>query len=252
MQLIFTVLLVIGATAIVLNLNRWSQKKPFSLSQLPFINVQAKYQMLLLAVALTVLVLLYLFNPMNFARFLALGNPSAPAAAVALFGIAEGESWLAVGGSLTLFITLATATFTFLQFRKLKGGLTQLMPFTPHILLFSLSNCFAEEVIYRLGVIVPLAGAIKPQYILILSAIAFGAPHLRGMPNGIVGALMAGVLGWLLAKSALETGGMFWAWTIHFVQDIVIFSGLVLSAIHSQTRAETVDVDVLSATSRKP
>lgn len=238
MQLIFTVLLVIGATAIVLNLNRWAQKKPYSLSRLHYINVQAKYQTLLLAVAFSVLLLLYLFNSSNFTRFLALGSPSAPAAAVALFGIAEGESWLTVGGSLTLFITLTTGTFVFLQFRKLKGGLTQLIPVMPYILLFSLSNSFVEEVIYRLGVIVPLAGAIEPQYILILSAIAFGAPHLRGMPNGIVGALMAGVLGWLLAKSMLETSGMFWAWGIHFVQDVVIFSGLVLNAIHSQTQPE--------------
>ena len=238
MQLIFTVLLVIGATTIVLNLNRWAQNKPYSLSQLPFIKVQAKYQSLLLAVTLTVLAVLHFFNSSNFARFFALGNLSAPAAAVALFGIAEGESWLTVGGSLTLFITLATATFTFLQFRKLKGGLMRLIPFTPYVLLFSLSNSFAEEVIYRLGVIVPLHGAIEPQYILILSAIAFGAPHLRGMPNGIVGALMAGVLGWLLAKSMLETSGIFWAWGIHFVQDVVIFSGLVLNAIHAQARAE--------------
>ena len=238
MRLIFTALLVFGATSIVLNLDRWAQKTPYSLSRLPYINVQAKYQTLLLAVALTMLVMLYLFNPSNFTRFFALGNPSAPAAAVALFGIAEGESWLTVGGSLTLFITLATATFTFLQFRKLKGGLMRLIPFTPYVLLFSLSNSFAEEVIYRLGVIVPLAGAIEPQYILIFSAIAFGTPHLRGMPNGIVGALMAGVLGWLLAKSMLETSGMFWAWAIHFVQDVVVFSGLVLNAIHSQSRAE--------------
>ena len=110
MQLIFTVLLVFGATVTVLNLYRSAQKTPYSLSRLPYINVQAKYQTLLLAVALAMLVLLYLINPSNFARFLALGNSSAPAA---LFGIAEGESWLTIGGSLTLFITLATASFTF-------------------------------------------------------------------------------------------------------------------------------------------
>ena len=113
MQLIFTVLLVFGATVTVLNLYRSAQKTPYSLSRLPYINVQAKYQTLLLAVALAMLVLLYLINPSNFTRFLALGNSSAPAAAVALFGIAEGESWLTIGGSLTLFITLATASFTF-------------------------------------------------------------------------------------------------------------------------------------------
>lgn len=31
-------------------------------------------------------------------------------------------------------------------------------------------------------------------------------------------------MGWLLAKSMLETGGFFWAWLIHFLQDILIFS----------------------------
>lgn len=238
MQLIFAALLVCGATAIVLNLNRWAQKKPYSLSRLHFVSVQAKYQTLLTAVALAVMTLLYLIYPSNFAEFFRLGNPTAPATAVALFGIADGESWLAVGGSLTLFITLMTASFVYLQFRKLGGDFTQLIPFLPYVVLFSLTNSFAEEVIYRLGVIVPLYGAVEPQYILIFSAIAFGAPHLRGMPSGIVGALMAGVLGWLLAKSALETGGFFWAWTIHFLQDVVIFSGLVLSAIQSPARAE--------------
>ncbi len=51
----------------------------------------------------------------------------------------------------------------------------------------------------------------------------FGFAHYYGMPNGIVGVLMAGVLGWLLGKSMLETRGLFWAWFIHFCQDILIF-----------------------------
>ena len=77
-----------------------------------------------------------------------------------------------------------------------------------------------------------LAGSINSEYILLISAVAFGAPHLRGMPNGILGALMAGFLGWLLAKSVLETNGMFWAWFIHFLQDIVIFSAFVIAMIN--------------------
>jgi len=35
-------------------------------------------------------------------------------------------------------------------------------------------------------------------------------------------------LGWLLAKSIAETEGMFWAWFIHFLQDLIIFGGLFL------------------------
>lgn len=28
----------------------------------------------------------------------------------------------------------------------------------------------------------------------------------------------------------METNGMFWAWSIHFLQDVVIFSALVMTA----------------------
>jgi len=30
-----------------------------------------------------------------------------------------------------------------------------------------------------------------------------------------------------LAKSILETKGIFWAWLIHFLQDIIIFTALL-------------------------
>jgi len=37
-----------------------------------------------------------------------------------------------------------------------------------------------------------------------------------------------GKLGWLLAKSIAETERVFWAWCIHFTQDVIIFTGLFL------------------------
>jgi len=43
-------------------------------------------------------------------------------------------------------------------------------------------------------------------------------------------------LGWLLAKSVIETNGIFWAWFIHFLQDIVIFSAFVLAAVNKSFR----------------
>lgn len=78
------------------------------------------------------------------------------------------------------------------------------------MLLCSLSNSFSEEVIDHLGVVVPLVGTIDTSYVLLVSAIAFGMPHFRGMPNAIVGTSMAGMLGWVLAKSVVETNGIFW------------------------------------------
>jgi hypothetical protein len=38
-------------------------------------------------------------------------------------------------------------------------------------------------------------------------------------------------MGWLLAKSMQETHGLFWAWFIHFLQDVWIFSFLAIGSI---------------------
>ena len=35
--------------------------------------------------------------------------------------------------------------------------------------------------------------------------------------------ITSGFLGWLLAKSVIETKGLGWALLIHFLQDVVIF-----------------------------
>jgi hypothetical protein len=50
--------------------------------------------------------------------------------------------------------------------------------------------------------------------------------HYFGTPGKIPGVLLAGFLGWFLAKSIGETHGFFWAWLIHFLQDVVIITGL--------------------------
>lgn len=229
MEIIFAFVIVIGATVVILNLNRLAERSSFSVSGLNYINAQSKYQTLLLGTAMLVLLVLHFMNDANLSAFFEPGKIAAPAKEVAWLGIMEGESWLSVGASLSLFITLATSTFVYLQFRKSVGDLKQLLPYLPWVLLFSLVNSFLEEVVYRLGIIVPLVGSVDTGYILFFPAVAFGAPHLRGMPNGIAGALMAGLLGWLPAKSVVETNGIFWAWFIHFLQDIIIFSAFVMS-----------------------
>jgi hypothetical protein len=42
---------------------------------------------------------------------------------------------------------------------------------------------------------------------------------------------LAWFLGWILAKSMLETRGLAWAWFIHFVQDVAIFGFMAIGAI---------------------
>ncbi len=60
------------------------------------------------------------------------------------------------------------------------------------------------------------------------SAVLFGAIHWFGIPGGPVGALMAGFLGWVLARSILDTRGIGWAWFIHFCQDVLIFTATLV------------------------
>jgi len=231
-DVLIALLIVAVATGIILSLRPLAERSPFPISDLEYINTQAKNQALLLGAAALVLLVIYFVNEANFSVYLGPGNIAAPAEGVSWLGIPDGVSWLTLGTSLSFSITLATSTFAYLKFRNSEGNLRQIAPFVPWVLLFSVTNSFSEEVVYRLGIIVPLVGSADAVHILLISAIAFGVPHLRGMPNGIVGALMAGLLGWLLAKSVLETHGIFWAWFIHFLQDIVIFSALVMAAAH--------------------
>lgn len=241
MEIVFAFVLVIGATATIFNLPPISKRSPFRVSSLEYINTQSTYQAMLLGVALLVLLVLSFVNRDNLRTFLALGNIAAPAEGVSWMGISEGESWRSLGASLAFFITFATSAFVYAQLRKSGISFRSLVPFLPWVLLFSFTNSFSEEAVYRLGVIVPLAGSLNTAYLLLFSAVAFGVSHFRGMPNGIVGVFMAGLLGWLLAKSVLETNGIFWAWCIHFLQDMVIFSAFVMQAA-SESLPSTVGV----------
>ncbi len=94
----------------------------------------------------------------------------------------------------------------------------------PFSIVFAMSNSFVEESITRLGVVVILKDVLKDKTIPLVSALIFGTAHYWGNPGGIIGVLAAGFLGWLLSKSILETKGIFWAWLIHFLQDIIILS----------------------------
>jgi len=58
-----------------------------------------------------------------------------------------------------------------------------------------------------------------------------GIGHYFGVPYGVVGVIMASFLGWMLGKAMLETRGFFWAWLIHFVQDVLIFTFMAAGSI---------------------
>jgi membrane protease YdiL (CAAX protease family) len=59
----------------------------------------------------------------------------------------------------------------------------------------------------------------------------FGLPHYNGFPSGAIGIIMAGVLGYVLAKASYETKGLGIALGIHIVQDIIIFTGIFMMKV---------------------
>lgn len=85
----------------------------------------------------------------------------------------------------------------------------------------------------RLGIIVALKGVIQDNKIAMICGLSYGLVQYWSSFGGLLGMITGGFLGWFLAKSILETRGVFWAWMIHFVRDIFIFSGLFLLAFDS-------------------
>lgn len=200
----------------------------FKVSNNDYISFQCNYQSLLLMITALCLLLTYFINPENFMHYFSFGNVAAPAEGLKWMGIKSKDSWMQTGISLSIIISLVTGIFMYLQMKQIEVNWTILSSSLVWIIVFSLSNSFAEEMIFRMGIVSPLKGLISPMAIYSISAVLFGIPHFAGMPNGIIGATMAGVLGFVLAKSLYETNGFFWAWLIHFLQDVLIIGGIYL------------------------
>ncbi len=228
MRIIFSILLVVFYTLGIFVLSGWSHEKVWTVGTNSFLNFQLTYQSLLLLWALISLFTSYLLNPKRFKQIMRAGAVSAPAKALKIFGIKEGDSWLKTGISLTLVISLVTAIFIFFQLQSHHPDYGILKKYWIWIFLFALTNSFSEEMIFRVGVDVPMYDLLSSRYIFLLSAVIFGIAHYGGTPGGFAGVLMAGLLGYVLSKSLYETRGVFWAWWIHFWQDVIIMGALFL------------------------
>lgn len=231
LRIAIPIFLVVVYTALILIAsNQLKTKKLFTLSQSEYINFQVNYQVALMLVALISLTVTYFLNKENFINYFSFGNISAPAQEMKLFGIKANDSWLKTGLSLTVVISLVTGIFMCFQLKQMHVNWALLQSGILWVLLFSLTNSFGEEMIYRMGIVSPLKGLLAPMTIFIISSTVFGLPHFAGMPSGLIGVTMAGILGLVLAKSLYETNGFFWAWTIHFIQDVIIIGSLFLMA----------------------
>lgn len=179
-------------------------------------------QILRLGVALIMVAAMLVIKKRRSEFFLVKGDLSATAEPIPLV-MTRPESWTKLGLYLALFISLGTLAFLWIASRPSLSTLAKAVPFLPAVLLFAAMNSFSEEMSYKASFLSVLHNVVGKDQSLLLMAAFFGIGHYYGVPYGIVGVLMAGVLGWLLGKSMLETRGFTWAWFIHFWQDVLIF-----------------------------
>lgn len=133
-------------------------------------------------------------------------------------------NWLTLGPVIALGFTIGSVMMMSFGVSAQHGKMNdQFLKLLPLVFLFSATNAWTEEMISRFVLISGLYGKIKPSAICWISATIFGLPHFFGTPSGVFGVLMSGLLGWILAKSVIETGSLGWALIIHFLQDLVIF-----------------------------
>jgi membrane protease YdiL (CAAX protease family) len=228
MKIITPIALTIIFTIAILMLSGQATRLGISLHQNSYINFQINYQIIVLGLAFVSLISSYFLNPEGVKSILSFGNISAVGEELKIFGIKKGDSWLKTGISLSIVISLATGIFMYFQLKGQEADYSLLKTGILWIFLFSLTNSFSEEVIYRVGINGPLYNLLSPNTIFLISAIIFGLAHFQGMPNGIIGVILAGILGYILSKSIHETDGIFWAWLIHFLQDVIIIGSLFL------------------------
>ena len=184
-----------------------------------------------LLVTLAVIGLLFVVKRDRRAFYLAKGDLSAPAEPIRWLRVKPGDRWNTLGRDLTVFISLGTLAFLVISGQPSVDIIIRALPFLPAILLAAALNAFNEEVTYKASILSVLVEPVGSRQALRMAAAYFGIAHFYGIPYGVIGVMLAWFLGWILARSMLETRGLTWAWFIHFVQDLLIFGFLAIGAI---------------------
>jgi uncharacterized protein len=192
-----------------------------------FLNGMFKYQIFAFMIALILLIITINISPESktILRFGDIGNIASKEKWLGINGV---SSWRKNGLQFLFFISIPTAIFMFLGVKYSNSLHNFKLYFIPIILLFSILNSFSEEVIYRFSINGNLLKVSNPTIIFLISAILFGLPHYWGFPTGVVGVIMAGMLGYILSKATYETSGLGIAWGVHFMQDVIIFTALLM------------------------
>jgi len=156
------------------------------------------------------------------------GEDRAPARAD-VYTAGARPTWRRLGAFWAVGITAGTATAMWFAVGSKAADPAVLLWSLPAVALMAATNTVNEEFGYRNVPLAVLPALLGTRGALAATGLLFGLAHYYGNPPGASGVLLAGFLGVLLAKSMIETGGSKWAWIIHWLQDMVIFSFLTVA-----------------------
>jgi membrane protease YdiL (CAAX protease family) len=163
--------------------------------------------------------------------FLVRGNPSAPAQPTRLLGLKESKPWNRVARDFLLVYVIITVIVVWLDVRPDVSQIPRALIFLPAIVIAAAINALAEEFQFRSMLLARLEPVVRPGQAILMTAVLFASLHyFTGAPSGPVGALVAAFLGWVAAKSMIETRGLVWAFLMHFLADFVIYTFWAMSA----------------------
>lgn len=227
MRLIVSLLIPAISALLLLSGGQLVEKIPLHLHVNSFANSLLRYQLYAFMVALAATAITYAVHPAS-KPFLGIGQLTTIANKEKWLGISGRTSWGHNGVQLLVSISIATGIFMFLAIQRTHSAGNFAWSTMPLVLILAFTNSLSEELIFRYSVVGSLSGNYPKVAILITSAVLFGLPHYFGYPSGLVGVIMSGVLGYILCKATVETKGLAVAWVIHFVQDVIIFTALIM------------------------
>lgn len=215
-------------TATLLGWALWQLPLPLALGKyrlhsVEFIDKQIKYQLLFLGVALLVSLMVSFSSQNNSSQIFAIGNIGT--------GAKLGLNLLVVFGGSTMLLAFPSWRHVFQAIHCFSRYAVSIVP-------LAAVNALSEELIYRGALVNGALNYLVPCQIAALSALLFSVAHIRGQASGWFVIAGSAVVGWFLAISVLQSHGLFWAWCIHFFQDIVIFTAFVASAVSATLKQD--------------
>jgi membrane protease YdiL (CAAX protease family) len=97
--------------------------------------------------------------------------------------------------------------------------------------VFAALNAFSEEFRFRCLLLAYGSRFMGVAQAITATSVLFGLAHFGGHPSGFSGVAMAAFFAWIVARSMVDTRGLGWAWSLHFIQDVIIFLMVAMTGV---------------------